>query len=116
MTAVTDIVEKHTVIATTIAVSGKPIRLTLKQWYHITESHDYMAGNIDKVMETVNMPDWIAKGIKGELIAGKYYHRTTLTSKYCIVAYRENRGGFVITAFFTSRPQSIKKRGIAWER
>jgi hypothetical protein len=109
-------VEKDVSIETTFAVSGKLIRLTLKRWYHITESHDYMAGNIDKVIETINAPDWIARGSRRELIASKYYPKTNLTNKHCIVIYRENRDGFVITAFFTSKPETVKKKGILWER
>ena len=30
-----------------------PIRLTYKQWAHIIDSHDYMAGNMDMVLESV---------------------------------------------------------------
>jgi hypothetical protein len=30
-----------------------PIRLTYKQWAHVVDSHDYMAGNMDMVMESV---------------------------------------------------------------
>lgn len=51
------------------SVSGKAIRLTSKQWFHIVDAHDYMAGNTDKIMETVNTPDYIVKGSKEELIA-----------------------------------------------
>jgi len=100
----------------TKAQSGKTIRLTFKQWFHIVESHDYMAGNISIIMETVNSPDCIVKGFKDELIALRYYSKTNLGPKHCIVVYKENKDGFIITAFFTSNPQTIKKRGVIWQK
>ena len=100
----------------TKSVSGKVIRLTFKQWFHIVESHDYMAGNISNILETVNSPDYIVKGSKDELIALKHYFKTNLGEKNCVVVYRENRDGFIITAFFTSRPETIKKRGVLWQK
>ena len=100
----------------TISVSGKRTRLTAKQWVHIVESHDYMSGNVEKVLETVNSPDCIMKGKKGELIALKHYQKTSISEKHCVVVYRENRDGFVITAFLTSKPQTIRKGSIIWEK
>jgi hypothetical protein len=38
------------IMRVTISKNGIPIRLTYKQWAHIVDSHDYMAGNIDNVM------------------------------------------------------------------
>ena len=65
--------DRSDVLGTTKPLSGKAIRLTQRQWYHITEAHDYMAGNIDRVMETVNSPDCLVEGLRGELIALKHY-------------------------------------------
>lgn len=104
------------IIETTRSISGQAIRLTLKQWFHITESHDYMAGNIANIMETVNSPDYIVKGSKGELIALKHYPVTNLGEKHCVVIYKENKDGFIITAFFTSKPKTIKKGGVVWQK
>ncbi len=109
--------QKIEILETTKSVSGKAIRLTLKQWFHIVESHDYMAGNIDKIMETVSSPDCIVEGLKGELLALKYYDETNITQKYCVVVYREDKEeGFIITAFLTSRPGTIKRRGVVWAK
>ena len=33
------------VLAEVVSVRGHRIRLTLRQWLHISENHDYMAGN-----------------------------------------------------------------------
>ncbi|PIU51783.1 hypothetical protein COS91_02670 [Candidatus Desantisbacteria bacterium CG07_land_8_20_14_0_80_39_15] len=46
----------------------KEIRLTFKQWFHIIESHDYMSGNLEKIIETISSPDYIVRGTKGETI------------------------------------------------
>ncbi len=108
--------QKEEITETTESLSGKVIRLTLKQWIHIVESHDYMAGNMPKVMETVNSPDCIVKGFKDELIAIKHYSKTNIKEKHCVVVYKENRDGFIITAFFTSKPETIRKRGMIWQK
>jgi hypothetical protein len=104
------------VIAKTKSVSGKNINLTLKQWFHIIESHDYMSGNTDKIMETANLPDVIVKGFKEELIALKHYLKTKLGEKHCVVIYKENEDGFIITAFFTSKYEKLLKRGVIWQK
>ncbi|TAK65949.1 MAG: hypothetical protein EPO24_02000, partial [Bacteroidetes bacterium] len=62
---------KRESIASVKSISGKTIRLTFKQWSHIIESHDYKAGNIEKILETVANPERIAKGIAGEMLDRK---------------------------------------------
>lgn len=107
---------KDDVLELTKSISNKIIRLTLKQWFHIIESHDYMAGNMDRVLETVNSPDCIVKSSRGELIALKHYAKTNITEKDCVVIYKENEDGFVITSFLTSKPETIEKRGAIWQK
>ena len=109
--------QREEILETTKSVSGKAIRLTLKQWFHIVESHDYMAGNLDKIMETVNSPDSVIKGLRGEMVALKHYRETNITEKNCVVVYRENKqDGFVITAFLTSKPETVRKERVIWEK
>jgi len=46
-------------MSTTAAVlsrNGRAIKLTSERWYHITESHDYMAGYFYDVLETIIDP------------------------------------------------------------
>ena len=107
---------KDDIIEITKSISSKIIRLPIRQWLHIVESHDYMAGNISIILETINSPDFIVKGIKDELIALKHYSKTNLGEKYCVVIYKENGDGFIITAFFTSKPETIRRRGIIWQK
>ena len=108
--------KKDETIEFTKSISGKVIRLTLRQWFHIVESHDYMAGNISNILETINSPDYIVKGSKDEFIALRHYSQTDLGEKHCVVVYKENKDGFVITAFFTSKPETIIKRGVIWQK
>lgn len=94
-----------------------PIRLTYKQWAHIVETHDYMSGCLDIVIETLSDPDCIVRGWTDELIALKHYAKTVISEKNAVVVYKEmERDGFVITAFMTSRPEQIRRRGILWQR
>ncbi len=100
----------------TRSISGKTILITVKQWFHIVESHDYMAGNMDKIMETVNTPDYVVGGSRDELLAVKHYAKTNISNKHCVVAYRENEEGFIITAFMTSKPETIRDKGVIWPK
>ena len=93
-----------------------PIRLTYKQWAHVVDSHDYMAGNMDMVMESVENPDYIVRGWTDELIALKHYEKTSISEKYTVVVYKEGKEGFIITAFMTSKQDTILGRGILWEK
>jgi len=104
--------------ATTLSKSKRTIKLTPERWYHITESHDYMAGYFYDVLETINNPDHVVTGTKGELLAIKFYKKTHTGSKYLICCYREkNSEEFVITAFMTSKIDSIlMRRKILWRR
>ena len=87
------------VIEVVISQNVLPIRLTYKQWSHITENHDYMAGWTD------------------ELIALKHYPKTVISRKDAVVIYKQLKNdGFVITAFLTSSCEKIIKRGILWQK
>ncbi|MBD2636219.1 hypothetical protein H6G52_12680 [Limnothrix sp. FACHB-881] len=105
-------------LAQTQSISGTPIRITHQQWAHITENHDYMAGCLDMVIETVSDPDLIANGWTDEKVALRHYPKTPITEKNAVVVYKETspEDGFVITAFLTSKPHKITQRGIQWQR
>jgi hypothetical protein len=92
------------------------VRLTTERWQHITHRHPEMAEQRERVLETLAEPELIQQGDYGELLAIRFYPETPLTSKYLVVVYREvdQRDGFILTAYFTSRPSS--KRAILWKR
>ena len=92
---------------------GVPIRLSSERWAHIVEHHDDLAGYRDAVLEAIDQPDAIARGKTGELLALKAIGMQTL-----VVVYREllKADGFVITAFLTTEPGRIRKRGLIWPK
>lgn len=100
-----------------VSMNGTPIRVTDERWTHVVESHDYMAGNRELVVETVEDPDAIVKGGKGELIALRHYHATSISEKHVVVVSREiENDGFLITAFMTSAPETILRKGVIWQK
>ena len=104
-------------IGSVISKNGKEIRLSEERWYHIVESHDYRAGNQDIIFETLESPDIIVEGRKEEFIALKYYTKTSISEKHAVVIYKEQENqGFVITAFMTSKPESIMQKGVIWKK
>jgi len=104
-------------ISTVISKNGKELRLTAERWSHIVEAHDYMAGNQDLVFETLENPDYIVGGGQGEFIALKHYKKTSISEKDVVVIYKEKeKEGFVITAFMTSEPGRIIKKGVIWRK
>ncbi|MCP9446199.1 MAG: hypothetical protein NNA22_01335 [Nitrospira sp.] len=90
----------------TRSIAGVPIRLTPERFRHIAARHPEMADQQDRILETVNQPDYVQEGDSGTLIAVKSYPKTPLSRKSCAVVYRElgDGDGFVVTAYFTSRP------------
>lgn len=50
-------------MAVAVSVEGVPIRLTHERWFHIVESHDDVAGYYDEVLETIENPDLVLRGI-----------------------------------------------------
>ena len=88
-----------------------PIRLTSERWAHITEEHCELAGLRLEVLETVSNPSKIFAGKQGELMAV----RKISSGKHLVVVYRDfETDGFIITAFMTSKPQSLDRRTKLW--
>jgi hypothetical protein len=104
-------------LAEVFSVRGHRIRLTLRQWVHIIENHDYMAGNRELVLETIADPDELVEGEAAETLALRVYPQTNLTAKTAVVAYRDEPDEFIITAWLTSRPDRFQARGVrVWRR
>jgi hypothetical protein len=103
----------NSVLEKVLSKNGIPIRLTDERWAHITEEHCELAGLRLEVMETVANPVRILAGKGGEFLAV----REIGPGKYLVVVYREvDRDGFVITAFVTSRVNSLNRRVQLWPR
>jgi hypothetical protein len=104
------------VLAEVVSVRGHRIRLTLRQWLHMSENHDYMAGNRTLVLETIADPDELLAGEAGETLALRAYSQTNLTAKTAVVVYRDEPDGF-ITAWLTSRADRVRAKGVqVWIR
>lgn len=97
------------------SVQGIPIRLTPERLAHIEARHIEMKGEENRILQTVSEPDLVQEGDSDTLIAIRHYEKTPLTRKYCSVVYRElnEEDGFVLTAYFTSRPGSWRR--IVWK-
>ena len=93
------------------SVNGVPIRLTPERFGHIAERHPEMAREEQRMLETLSMPDLVQQGDGGALIAIKHYATTPLTSKYCVVVYREvsSLDGFILTAYFATQPSVVRR-------
>jgi hypothetical protein len=105
------------VLQSVISVHGNTIRITTRQWVHVTEAHDYMSGNLDKVLETLTAPSRIIEGSHGEALALRDYESTNITKKTAVAIYKDEPDGFLITAFFTSKPEKIEKKGrLLWQQ
>lgn len=92
------------------------VRLTSERWEHIMKRHPEMENQKERVLETITNPDFIQKADFGELIAGKFYKKTPLTSKYLVTIYKEvsKTDGFVITAYYATKPS--ERRQMLWKR
>jgi hypothetical protein len=105
---------RENIIGEVKSINGVNIRLTFERWYHISEGHPELAGSAFEVLETINKPDIVVKGLVRELLALR-----KINKKYLVSVYREinKKGGFVITAFYTTDLKSLlKKRKIIWSK
>ncbi len=88
--------------------NGVWVRLSAERWQHIATEHPELAGLRTGVLEAVAKADRVLEGHAGELLAVRMLD----SSKALVVAYREveSLDGFVITAFITSRVETLSKR------
>jgi len=99
------------VINRTISKNKIPIRLTDERWAHITEEHCELAGMRLEILDTIENPERVLMGCAGELLAV----RKISSGKNLVVIYRElKEDGFVITAFLTSKTNSLNRRKQLW--
>jgi hypothetical protein len=101
---------------TVTSVNGVAIRLTTERWQHILTGHPELAGERDRVLQSLEAPDLVQAGDFGELLAIRHWPVTALGSKFVVVACREvdRMDGFVLTAYLTRRPSRLRK--VLWKR
>jgi hypothetical protein len=83
--------------------TGRKIRLTKRQWEHITSPsspHAYMTNHFEEVKETLLKPDSIIASINDDKKVNFYkYYKTNKKFLKVIVKYL-NGDGFIITSYF----------------
>ena len=95
----------------TISKNKIPIGLTDERWAHITEEHCELAGMRLEILDMIENPERVLMGGAGELLAV----RKISSGKNLVVIYRElKEDGFVITAFMTSKTDSLNRRKQLW--
>lgn len=88
-----------------------PIRLTDERWNHILEGHPELVNNKTDVLKTVSNPERIFEGKNEELLGVQEIQ----PGKWLVVIYKElGDDGFIVTAYSTSRFQSLTKRRQLW--
>jgi len=88
--------------------TGRKIKLTKKQWTHITIKHPDLAGKEEEIKTTLEKPDLIMPH-KFDENAANYYKYNKKERAYLFVAVRYLNGeGFIITTFYTKQ---IRKNG-----
>jgi len=96
--------------------SNRQIRLTEERQEHIEADHPEMAGQIDKIQDTLLNPDVIVRSrtdLNVELFY-RHYNSTPVTEKYlCVVVKVLSNNRFIITAYFTDK---IKRGKVLWKR
>jgi len=83
---------------------------------HIFTRHPEVAAYTHEIVKTVQDPDMVIKGLRGELKALKFYTGLHVGPKYLVVVYRELRGEkVIITAYFTSNVAKVKGE-VIWKK
>lgn len=92
------------------------VKLSNKVLNHIVVRHPEVAAYTHEIIKTVEDPDLIIKGLRGELKALKFYTELHIGSKYLVVVYRERgRVKVIITAYFTSNVDKVKGE-VVWRK
>jgi hypothetical protein len=68
------------------------------------------------MLETIQNPDLVVRGLRGELKALKFYPTLHIGSKYLVVIYRcHDEEKVIITAYFTSNIARVKGE-VVWRK
>jgi len=83
---------------------------------HIATRHPEVAAYTHEIVKTVQNPDLIIKGLRGERKALKFYTELHIGPKYLVVVFRELHGEkVIITAYFTSNVAKVKGE-VVWRK
>jgi len=92
------------------------IKLRKRVLNHIVARHPEVKTYTHEIVETVQNPDLVIKGARGELKALKFYAELHIGPKYLVVVHRELREEkVIITAYFTSDVAKVKGE-VIWRK
>lgn len=92
------------------------VKLSKRVLDHIIARHPEVAAYTRKIVETVQSPDLVVSGLRGELKALRFYSVLHIRPKYFVVIYRElPEEKVIITAYFTSSVDRVKGE-VIWRK
>jgi len=105
------------VVFEVISKIGKKIRLTEVQWAHMSSKHPELVNQIDKMIATLQKPDYVYHSPEEENFHYlKFFRQTPITEKYLLLIIKHLNGeGFIITGFFVSKIRT-KNKVLIWKR
>jgi hypothetical protein len=95
---------------------GQSIRLTDERLDHLETQHPEMVGQLNRISETLMVPDRIIRSKTATTVElfYKHYETTPVSEKIlCVVVKTAQDYNFVITAYYTD---TIKRGQILWEK
>ncbi len=100
---------------------NKSIKLNRRTWEDkLLKQHpefDLNPAYPDELRKTIEDPEFIVEGWKGEYLALRWCELAPKSAKYLCAVYREfEKEGFLITAFFISRYGRLLRRKILWRK
>jgi len=92
------------------------IKLSKTVLDHIVSRHPEVKAYTHEIAETIQNPDLVVRGLRGEFKALKFYPSLHIGSKYLVVIYRDlHEEKVIITAYFTSNMAKVKGDAI-WRK
>jgi len=92
------------------------VKLSKRVLDHIIVRHPEIAAYTHKIVETVQSPDLVVRGLRGAFKALRFYSALRIGPKYLVVIYRElPEEKVIITAYFTSSVARVKGE-VVWRK
>lgn len=95
--------------------NDRNVRISEERFGHFENDHPEMAGQVDKVAETLLQPDVVVRSRTDSEVELFYRHylMTPVGEKYmCVVVKVKVDDAFILTAYFTD---TIKKGDVLWK-
>lgn len=95
---------------------GRWVRFSDERLSHLESHHPEMAGQLDRISETLAVPDIIVRSRTDTLVElfYKQYISTLVSTKFlCVVVKTSKDNNFIITAYYTD---TVKRGDILWEK